>query len=244
MTQDSIILFLFSLLGGFAAFFTTVRQGQNYRLALVFSGAYLFAITIVHILPELFTAADRPTYIGIFVLLGFFLQQWLENYSQGVEHGHLHEHHGEHIRHSGIILLVALSIHAFLEGALLSHPSEVHPIHSSGPLLWGIVLHKIPAAYALMTVVRCEDKSLGKSLVFLGIFAAASPLGIFTADYVMGSGMLSYSAIGLLFALVSGGFLHISTTIVFESNENHRLNLKKWSVAVVGAGLAVLAELL
>lgn len=244
MTQDSIILFLFSLLGGLAAFIGQVRQGQNYRLALVFSGAYLFAITIVHILPELFIASDKPTFIGIFVLLGFFLQQWLENYSQGVEHGHLHEHHGEHSRHSGFILLVALSIHAFLEGALLSHPSDAHPIHSSGPLLWGIVLHKVPAAYALMTVVRCEDKRLSHSLIYLGVFALASPLGIFTADYVMDSGLVSSSAIGLLFALVSGGFLHISTTIVFESNEHHRLNIRKWSVAVLGAGLAVLAELL
>ena len=244
MTQDSIILFLFSLLGGVAAFFGLVRQGQNYRLALVFSGAYLFAITIVHILPELFTAADTPTYIGIFVLLGFFLQQWLENYSQGVEHGHLHEHTDDHSDHAGIVLLIALSIHAFLEGALLSHPSDAHPIHSSGPLLWGIVLHKVPAAYALMTIVRCEDQRLGRSLIYLAIFALASPLGIFTADYVMDSGLLSSSAIGLLFALVSGGFLHISTTIVFESNEHHRLNLKKWSVAVVGAGIAVLVELL
>ncbi len=243
MTQDSIILFLFSLLGGIAAFFGPIRQGQNYRLALVFSGAYLFAITIVHILPELFTSAETASHIGIFVLLGFFLQQWLENYSQGVEHGHLHEHEGEH-RHAGFVLLIALSIHAFLEGALLSHPSDAHPIHSSGPLLWGIVLHKVPAAYALMTVVRCEDKRLRTSMIYLGVFALASPLGIFMADYVMDSGLISSSAIGLLFALVSGGFLHISTTIVFESNENHRLNLKKWSVAVLGAGIAVLVELL
>ena len=244
MDTELLILFIFSIAGGAIALLKSGSPGRNYRLALVFSGAYLFAITIVHILPELFIQAPDPARIGLFVLLGFFLQQWLENYSQGVEHGHLHEHHGAHSGHFGIILLVALSIHAFLEGALLSHSTDMHPMHKTGPLLWGIVLHKVPAAYALMTVIRCEDKRLWRSILYLLIFSLASPLGMLIGAYVVDNEILTSAGFLIVFALVSGNFLHISTTIVFESNDNHRLNYRKWLVAILGAGLAVAAEMI
>jgi zinc transporter ZupT len=244
MLFNFFILFVFSLIGGAAAFAGPRIGKRPYRLGLVFSGAYLFGITIVHILPELFIQAASPERIGLYVLLGFFLQQWLETYSQGVEHGHLHEHRGEHKQMSGIILLIALSLHAFLEGTLLSHPSSLHPVHETGPLLWGIVLHKAPAAFALMSVIRCEDKSLPRSLLYLLIFALASPAGMWIGNYFVVNDLLSSGALSVVFAVVSGNFLHISTTIVFESNEHHRLNYQKWAVAIMGAGLAVFLEIL
>ncbi len=244
MVVNFLVLFLFSLAGGLVVFLFPKSGPRSYRLALVFSGAYLFGITIVHILPELFIQSSAPGYVGIFVLLGFFLQQWLETYSQGVEHGHLHEHRGEHRQLSGIILLIALSVHAFLEGSLLSHPSSLHPIHKTGPLLWGIVLHKVPAAFALMSVIRCEDKRLWRSIVYLLIFALASPAGMLLGNYFVTNELLSSYALTMIFAVVSGNFLHISTTIVFESNEHHKLNYKKWAVAILGAGIAVILEIL
>lgn len=245
MVFNFLILFFFCLGGGILAFFTPKFSSWSYRLALIFSGAYLFGITIVHILPELFIQSSSPSMIGLYVLIGFFLQQWLETYTQGVEHGHLHEHKGHHhSRHSGIVLLVALSLHAFLEGSLLSHPSKIHPIHETGPLLWGIVLHKVPAAFALMSVVRCEDKRISRSIIYLLIFALASPLGMILSDLAISQNLLSSAGFSVMFAIVSGNFLHISTTIVFESNDQHKLNYQKWLVALVGALLAVLVEIL
>ena len=242
MAFDLSVLLLFSLAGGSLAFLSPKIAPKSYKLALVFSGAYLFGITIVHILPELFIQSESPERIGLYVLIGFFLQQWLETYSQGVEHGHLHEHHGTHGTKFGIILLVALSVHAFLEGTLLSHPSKLHPIHDTSPLLWGISLHKVPAAFALMSVIRCQEKRLLPALVYLLIFALATPAGMVLGNYVIANDMLSGTGISIVFAIVSGNFLHISTTIVFESNEQHRLNYQKWIVALAGAGLAVLLE--
>ena len=40
-------------------------------------------------------------------------------------------------------------------------------------------------------------------------------------------------------ALVVGMFLHISTTIIFETNENHRFNLAKLTAILLGVGLSV-----
>jgi hypothetical protein len=53
---------------------------------------------------------------------------------------------------------------------------------------------------------------------------------------------MSDAALIYLYALVSGNFLHISTTIVFESSPEHRFHAKKLAVAVVGALVAVAVE--
>ena len=66
------------------------KKGRNIQLLLTFSGAYLLAISLLHLLPELF--ANNPTEkIGIFILGGFLIQILLEYFSQGIEHGHFHK---------------------------------------------------------------------------------------------------------------------------------------------------------
>jgi zinc transporter ZupT len=243
MLFDYIILIATAGAGGIAAFFLPKTNTKLYRLSLVFSGAYLFGITIIHILPELFASKELSGHVGIFVLFGFFLQMVLENMTAGVEHGHLHHHTHEPHLSKALIILVGLSIHAFLEGTLLSHPLTLdeHEGHSH-TLLWGIALHKGPAAFALMSILLGSNTSRNRSLLFLLLFALASPIGLWAGNYLQEYQLLSASGFIILFAVVSGNFLHISTTIVFESSENHRLNWQKWLIGLLGAGLAILAE--
>ena len=245
MLTDILILFLVALGAGGLAFYVPPINNGNYKLALVFAGAYLFSITIIHILPELFHQDLNPGLLGICVLGGFFLQQMLEFLSSGVEHGHIHVHelHHQHKEASAFVVLLALCIHSFLEGGLLAHPRTIEHHHDSNTLLWGIVLHKAPEAFALMSVLLCELKGRGKAILYLVIFSAASPLGLYLSDYLLDHEWMSSRAFTLLFAIVSGNFLHISTTIVFESSLDHRFNARKMGVAVAAAGLAVFAEL-
>lgn len=243
MVFDYIILLGSAGLGGLAALFLPQSDTKLYRLSLVFSGAYLFGITIIHILPELYASGEFSEYVGIFVLFGFFLQMVLENMTAGAEHGHLHPHtHGTHYS-KALMVVVGLSIHAFLEGTLLSHPITLdeHEGHSH-TLLWGIALHKAPAAFALMSILLGRNTAKGKSIFLLAVFVLASPLGLWAGNYLQEYQWMSASGFIILFAIVSGNFLHISTTIVFESSENHRLNWQKWTIGLLGAGLAILAE--
>src|SRR5687768_10634079 len=108
-----ILLFSTAFLGGSAVFFFRKDMSRNLKLILSFSGAYLFAITVLHLIPELYEDGSRLT--GVFVLLGFAFQIILEQFSEGIEHGHLHMHkHSAHSFPLGIML--SLCIHAFLEG--------------------------------------------------------------------------------------------------------------------------------
>jgi zinc and cadmium transporter len=259
MVAAVLILFSIALAAGLVAFYVPKINEGSYKLLLVFAGSYLFSITIIHILPELFHASSSPGYIGIFVLVGFFLQQSLEFFSSGVEHGHLpdrpayrsgrqagihtHDKGHSHTESSAWIVLVALFAHSFLEGGLLAHPRTIEHHHDSNTLLWGIALHKAPEAFALMSVLLCEVKAKWKALMLLTIFALASPLGLYFSDYLLANDWMSSQAFTFLFSVVSGNFLHISTTIVFESSLDHKFNARKMGVAVVAAALAVVAEL-
>jgi uncharacterized membrane protein YadS len=46
--------------------------------------------------------------------------------------------------------------------------------------------------------------------------------------------------IHVVLAVVVGMFLHISTTIIFETSENHKFNLLKLISILIGCGLAML----
>ncbi|MEL7003135.1 MAG: ZIP family metal transporter [Bacteroidota bacterium] len=246
MLTNSLILFLGSFLAGIAAFILPPVADRKYKLVLVFAGAYLLAITITHILPELFNNGINPSQIGLYVLIGFIFQEVLEYFTSGVEHGHMHvedEKH-QHSKASSIMLIIALFIHAFLEGSLLAHPGSIHADHDSGGLLLGIILHKAPASFALVSILFCQLKNRKKALLFLFIFAMSSPIGMWVGDYFAHGQVLSDYTFSILFAIVSGNFLHISTTIVFESEPNHKVDIQKLGVTILGASLAVMVEFL
>lgn len=246
MIKSAIILFLSALLGGAIAIKSIDRISKNTKYLLVFAGSFLFSITILHLLPELFESGVDHFLIALSILVGFFFQQLLEYFTNGVEHGHMHVHdHGEgHSSISGITLMIALCLHGFLEGTLLAHPETIHASHTEGTLLAGIVLHKIPAALALMSVLACYFKSIKTQLLLLVIFSLASPLGIFTGQFISNYGFLDKEGMVMLFAFVAGNFLHISTTIFIESSPEHHWNTRKMLVSGAAACIAVLAELL
>ena len=46
----------------------------------------------------------------------------------------------------------------------------------------------------------------------------------------------------IIFALVAGSFLHISTTIFFETSPNHKIDLRYWLIMSLGCLLAIYLE--
>ncbi|GAB4231744.1 MAG: ZIP family metal transporter [Ekhidna sp.] len=233
MILNITILILSTLIGGLSLKAIPGFK-KNLRLPLVFAGSYLFAITIIHIIPELFSISPNPSQVGLYVLIGFFIQQFLEYFSSGVEHGHVHTNKA--VSPSGrFSIMAALMVHSFLEGTLLTHDSPFHEKHESYSLLIGIVLHKMPAAFALMATMG----GLGKRAIYLLVlFSLASPLGLFLSDFIL----FTEDAVLIVFAIVCGSFLHISTTIFVEASPDHHFGLNKIMISLLGALLAILVE--
>lgn len=248
MNLKLIVLFLTPLLSGLLIFLVPKGRNTNYKMLLVFAGSYLFAITVIHILPELYKQALGLELIGLFVLIGFFLQQLLEYFTSGIEHGHIHTsdnaHMHTHHHHSvsAIVLLIALCIHAFLEGGMLAEPASIRPVYDTFPILLGIALHRAPAAFALMAVLAVQLRSRKRAVPYLVGFSVAAPIGLLISTYLANEEVLSSTGLVYLYALVCGNFLHISTTIVFESSPGHKFDARKMAVAVFGALVAVAVE--
>jgi zinc transporter ZupT len=79
--------------------------------------------------------------------------------------------------------------------------------------------------------------------VLLVIFAFASPLGMVLSNLFYEKNLLSRQALNIFYGMVAGGFLHISTTIFFESSPHHRFYLNKVLISILAFGLAIGLEM-
>jgi zinc transporter ZupT len=238
-----IVLFLAAFIPGYVVISMQKPLKFDLKYMLVFAGAFIFSITIVHLLPELLTSSADPRKIGVFVLVGFFMQIFIDFTTTGVEHGHLHDHH-HHGGLSPIMLMIGLCMHAMMDGSILVHPGNHETGEHLSGLLIGIVLHKVPAAIALMSVLNSVIKNKSTLIFLLLIFSISSPAGLILSELLNQYDLLGREGFLILFAVVSGNFLHISTTIYFESSPDHSFHKKKIFISLIGALLAILIEFL
>ena len=232
-----IVLFLGAFTGGMAVFLFKGDNHKTLKLILSFSGAFLFGITVLHLIPDAYHFNDN--YVGVFILIGFLFQIVLEQFSEGIEHGQVHNPTHEHIVFP-LGILVSLCIHAFLEGMPLAEGHQ-------DQLVYGIALHHVPAAFALATVLLANKQSKGKTVFFVLLFAIMAPAGYFFSNELSAGGIGNLQHYyGRIMGIVIGIFLHISTTILFESSTDHKFNLRKMVAVLLGVGIALagfLAEL-
>lgn len=228
---ELILLFSSSLIGGLAIFLFKKDNSNRLKLVLSFSGAYLFAITVLHLMPDVYSS-NNPQ-IGLFILGGFLLQIFMEQFSEGIEHGHIHKHSHQHVVFP-IGIMVSLCLHAFLEGMPLAQGQHQE-------LVYGIALHHIPAAFALGSVLLGNKLGKWGITALLILFAIMSPLG-YWLSFEIGQGSVGNIEVYFdqIMAVVIGIFLHISTTILFESSVDHKFNLKKVIAVLFGIGIALL----
>ncbi|MDC6351780.1 ZIP family metal transporter [Zeaxanthinibacter sp. PT1] len=203
-------------------FLTKPRARKEVRLLLAFSGAFLLALTVFELLPEVFTSPD-PKFAGIFIMLGILLQIFLEFFSKGAEHGHVHMHN--ETNNFPWLLFISLSLHSFLEGI---------PIDSHHSILYGIIVHKVPIALVLSIFLLHSKMEVYLAFLFMLFFSMMTPLGTF---FAANSSWVDNYYIPLT-SLVIGVFLHISTVILFESSEGHSFNIRKLSVIILGIAVA------
>ena len=217
MTVLLLLPFLAIILGYAAArVLQRVTPGVNYLLA--FSGAFLLAIIFFELLPELFASGDPN--IGAALMLGMLLQIALDYFSKGAEHGHIH--HDKSSKNFPLALFLSLSMHALIEGFPVAHSDHV---------LWGVVIHKIPIALILSLFLIQSSLTSGKQILFLLLFGLMTPLGTLLALNI--PELTPHKS--FINAIAVGVFLHVATTILFESSKDHQFNRIKLLVILSGA---------
>jgi len=222
------------LLGAIAVFLFKLDRPGHVKILNAFTGAYLLCLTLLHLLPEVYhgVGGHLETMIGVIMLAGFFTQVGLDVISMGVEHGHSHLHPGK--MPWGI--LAGLCLHALVEAIALGRADTHFDPASRRLLLWSIVVHNFPVSIALLGMLLQSGMARKTAIGLLGWFAAMAPLGLFLSAHTA----LAYHTRELM-AFVIGIFMHISTTILFESSDLHRFNLAKLAAIGIGTGLGVLS---
>ena len=135
-------------------------------------------------------------------------------------------------------MLIGLGVHSFIEGMPLANPHHHSHMHSS--LLTAIVLHKIPVGIVLTHMLIESKMSKPKIIILISLFAITTPLGTFFSEYI--SNISNYFR--EIMAIVTGMFLHISTTILFESSEGHHFNSRKAIAIIIGSSIALISTFL
>ncbi len=220
------MIYLLPILGVLLSFifvyFTKPKKKDRFKLLLAFSGAFLLALTIFELLPEVYEHSNARS-IGIFIMLGILLQIFLEFFSKGAEHGHVHLSNENNT--FPWLLFGSLSIHSLLEGI---------PLSENTGIVYGILIHKIAIAIILSIFLLGTKLRPIISGFFILLFSLMTPLGTYLATH------FSFVKDNLvqLNAIVIGVLLHISTVILFESSEGHKFNLRKLIVITLGITIA------
>lgn len=231
-----IVPLLSVIIGYLIATFLQPKNKQHIKLLMAFSGSFLLSLTVTHLLPEVYSFTvledthnhqghehQGANLIGFFIMLGIVFQIVLEYFSKGAEHGHVHIH--DKLDKIPWLLFISLCIHAFLEGMPLSQHNE---------LAWGIAIHHLPIAVILTAFFINGQMSKRAILFFMLIFSLMTPLGTLISEQV--DFLQPYYA--QISAVVVGILFHISSTIIFESSENHNFNLRKLIAIILGVCMA------
>lgn len=263
MIFTGLSLLLVAIAGGLIIEILGDKAMNNLPIILAFGGAYIMGLIFLHLVPEAFSFNSIA---GIFVLLGFLVQIFLEYISKGLEHGHVHHSgNGKVLKVLPWAAIVSLCIHAFLESMPLAEGAVAvshagHQVQSMGhththvhvngsmaigsALFIGLAIHKFPVALVLMGLMKSIGSSAIVRWALLSMFGLMPLFGMYFYDSILHSSTSLPGGVGVFIAatqgLVIGILLHVSTTVLFESGEGHHFNFKKLTFTLLGLGLAYL----
>lgn len=189
---------------------------KNFLFYFIAIGAgFILAASLFDMIPEsLKISSDAVLYI----VLGFFLIHFFEHIVSS------HFHFGEEIHKEAIgkttawSILLALTIHTFLDGVSISAGFNVNSL--LGLTIFGaVILHKIPDGFTVASVMLVSGREK------LGVLAASLILSISTiAGSIWAATFTSYTPI--LLPLSAGAFLHIAATdLIPEIVKQRKLTL-------------------
>lgn len=145
------------------------------------------------------------------------------------------------------MVFVSLCLHAFIEamplaGGVHHHGHDHGHVHIEGSsLLLGLMIHKFPVAMVLAGLLLTSVMTKAKQWVLLFLFAFMPVAGMLLSDSLLHLEGVDVSFLMMaLGGILIGILLHISTTMLFETSDGHRFNLRKLVAVLTGLGLAAL----
>ena len=145
------------------------------------AAGYLIAVTLVRVLPESVERGGEA--MALWALAGFLMVHIIEH---GISpHFHYgeesHAHAGTHA--TGILALLGLSLHSFMDGMSITAGLRTHS--DLGLLMFvGVLLHRIPEGATISSIFLVRGFGTKGALRAAGVLALAAILGSVGQDYL------------------------------------------------------------
>ena len=226
------IIAICSLVGGMLPLIGT-WSNRSLLLPVAFSGGVLLGAAFFDMIPE--SAMLLGSRVGMPLMVGFLLIFVLEHFL--IVHPHPEEAaaHGQaHHIHLGATAYAGLSFHSLLDGLALSSTYSKPAL--AGVVTLAIVLHTIPTAFALTSLLLMDRWSRTAILGWMTLFAFSIPVGAIATWFILEG--TTERIIGFAIALSAGTFLAIATSDLLPQlrHSEHAHNLP---LVFLFAGLAV-----
>lgn len=198
------------------------------------SGVFLGA-ALIHMLSDSSNSFQRMgvTYPLAFLLCGisFLFLLYMEHLG-----GEMEAHDAGNSTAIATLAVVMLSVHSLFEGAALGLSHEL----GTGILIFiAIIAHKWAASFSLAVQINKSKMTPLVGLLYFGIFAVMTPIGIFMGDAITNiSSQHNYLA-PIFSALAAGTFLYIGTLHGLKRSVmvERCCNLHDFSFVIIGFSL-------
>lgn len=230
----SLLALLSTLIGVVGSVLGVSSLAGAPRRIVPFSGGLLMGIAVFGVLPELagqFGWRSGLAALGVGVVLLWTVGRYVYPVCPSCSHTHDHEHCATALHGFALPLVVAASIHAFLDGLGIA-AAQQEPGHGlAATVLAGVFLHKIPEGIALGIMLRAAVGSRWKALGWCTVAEGSTFFGALLESVVTQHFGVSWVSYAL--ALAGGSFLYLGFHAVH--GEWRRRGIPAFMPALTGA---------
>ena len=207
--QLSLIAALIGIAGACFGAFLPVAHGRA-RLFVPVSGAILLAVSLFSILPEV---AGQVGWLRAVVLYAcgygvlYVVDRYVHPVCPSCSHTHDHGHCEVELHGFSVPLIVATSIHAFIDGwgMTVAQSAGAGSMRTAIPV--AVLLHKIPEGLALGVMLRASFRSPANAAAWGSAAELATGIGALLAIVVLPEASPAWARD--LLAVAGGTFLYL-----------------------------------
>ncbi len=220
-------------IGGFISFFTKAGDSRVLAAALGLSAGVMVYVSFMELLPQAMEHMEltmSPVYAQLWSLVAFFggmaliaAIDWLipedENPHEVHSLSELEQANSHHLRRTGIMLALAITIHNFPEG-IATFVTALNGVEMALPIVVAIAIHNIPEGIAVSVPIYQSTGSRRKAMTWTVLSGLAEPVGAVVAAMFLlpfWSPMIDSVCV----AAVAGIMVYISFDELLPNAESH-----------------------
>lgn len=221
---------LASLLGVLTLAWSEARLYRVIFVLVALSVGALFGDVFLHLIPEIFEAAESPTSLALSIMAGILVFFVLEKFLRWSHHHPVDvDEEKTHIHPVGYLNLVADGLHNFIDGVIIGISFLASPAVGIATTI-AVLFHELPQELGDFAILIHAGFSKRKALLFNFLSALMSVLGAILA-LVIGQSLEEVTPLALAFA--AGGFIYIAGSDLVP--ELHKMTSPRHSIVQFAA---------